>query len=109
VTSLNYRLRGHCRQPPSRRSGRQCQVDQAGSTCPTDRVSLFKWVDHTAILLTIFFGPECPLVQEEFKPLAGLLQDPEYFHNYTLVNWAALTWKAHLDAQAFFTHKGLGS
>jgi hypothetical protein len=40
--------------------------------------------------------------------LAGLLQDPEYFHNYTLVNWAALTWKAHLDARAFFNHKGVG-
>jgi hypothetical protein len=75
---------------------------------PTNRMSLFKWVDHTMILLTIFFGPKCPLVQEGFKPLAGLLQDPEYFHNYTLVNWAALTWKAHLDARAFFNHKGVG-
>jgi hypothetical protein len=76
---------------------------------PTGRISLFKWVDHTAILLTIFFGPKCPLVQEGFKPLASLLQDPEYFHNYTLVNWAALTWKAHLDARAFFDHIGVGS
>jgi hypothetical protein len=49
---------------------------------PTNRMSLFKWVDHTAILLTIFFGPECPIVQDRFKPLvAGLLQDPKYFHN----------------------------
>jgi hypothetical protein len=71
-------------------------------------VSLFKWVDHTGILLTIFFGPECPLVKE-FKILAELLQDPEYFHNYTAINWAALTWKAHLDARAFFDHKGVGS
>jgi hypothetical protein len=54
----------------------------------------------------VFFGSECPLIQEGFKPLAGLLQDPEYFHNYTPVNWVALTWKAHLDAQAFFDHKG---
>jgi hypothetical protein len=61
-----------------------------------------------AILLTIFFGPKCPLIQEGFKPLAGLLQDPKYFHNYTLVNWAALTWKAHLVARAFFNHKGVG-
>jgi hypothetical protein len=38
-----------------------------------------------------------------------LLQDPKYFHNYTTVNWAALTWKAHLDALAFFNHKGVGS
>jgi hypothetical protein len=75
---------------------------------PTNRMSLFKWTDHTAILLTIFFGPECPLVQDGFKPLASLLQDPEYFHNYTPVNWAALTWKAHLDAWAFFDHKGVG-
>jgi hypothetical protein len=75
---------------------------------PTDRMSLFKWVDHTGILLTFFFGPECPLVKE-FKILTELLQDPEYFHNYTPINWAALTWKAHLDAQAFFDHKGVGS
>jgi hypothetical protein len=75
---------------------------------PTDRMSLFKWVDNTGILLTIFFGPECPLVKE-FKILAELLQDPEYFHNYTPINWAALTWKAHLDARAFFDHKGVGS
>jgi hypothetical protein len=75
---------------------------------PTDRMSLFKWVDHTGILLTIFFGPECPLVKE-FKILAKLIQDPEYFHNYTPINWAALTWKAHLDARAFFNHKGVGS
>jgi hypothetical protein len=61
------------------------------------------------ILLIIFFGPECPLIQEGFKPLAGLLQDPEYFHNYTPVNWVALTWKVHLDAWAFFNHKGVGS
>jgi hypothetical protein len=40
---------------------------------PTDRMSLFKWVDHTSILLTIFFRPECPLVKE-FKILAKLLQ-----------------------------------
>jgi hypothetical protein len=73
-----------------------------------DRMSLFKWVDHTCILLTIFFGPECPLVKE-FKTLAELLQDPVYFHNYTPINWAALTWKAHLYAQAFFNHKGVGS
>jgi hypothetical protein len=89
------------------------QADSAKLTKPdphvlTSRMSLFKWVDHTTILLTIFFGPECPLVQEGFKPLASLLQDPEYFHNYTPVNWAALTWKAHLDAQAFFDHKGVG-
>jgi hypothetical protein len=71
-------------------------------------MSLFKWVDHTSILLTIFFGLECPLVKE-FKILAKLLQDPEYFHNYTPINWAALTWKAHLDAQAFFDHKAVGS
>jgi hypothetical protein len=71
-------------------------------------MSLFKWVDHTGILLIIFFGPECPLVKE-FKILAELLQDPEYFHNYTPINWAAQTWKAHLDAQAFFNHKGVGS
>jgi hypothetical protein len=72
---------------------------------PMDRMSLFKWVDHTSILLTIFFGPECPLVKE-FKILTELLQDPKYFHNYTPINWAALTWKANLDAQAFFNHKG---
>jgi hypothetical protein len=52
---------------------------------PMDRMSLFKWVDHTGILLTIFFGPECPLMKE-FKILAELLQDPEYFHNYTPIN-----------------------
>jgi hypothetical protein len=75
---------------------------------PTDRMSLFKWVDHTSILLTIFFGPECPIVKD-FKILAKLLQDPEYFHSYTPINWAALTWKADLDAQAFFDHKGVGS
>jgi hypothetical protein len=68
---------------------------------PTDRMSLFKWVEHTGILLSIFFGPECPLVKE-FKILTELLQDPEYFHNYTLTNWA--------DARAlFFNHKGVGS
>jgi hypothetical protein len=75
---------------------------------PMDRMSLFKWVDHTGILLTIVFGPECPLVKE-FKILAKLLQDPEYFHNYTPINWAALTWKAHLDARALFDHKEVGS
>jgi hypothetical protein len=56
---------------------------------PTDRMSLLKWVDHTGILLTIFFGPERPLVKE-FKILAKLLQDPKYFHNYTPINWVAL-------------------
>jgi hypothetical protein len=75
---------------------------------PMDRMSLFKWVDHTGILLTIFFGPECPLVKE-FKILAKLFQDPKYFHNYTLINWAALTWKVHLNTRAFFDHKGVGS
>jgi hypothetical protein len=89
------------------------QTDSAKLTkpdpnAPTDRMSLFKWVDHSGILLTIFFGPECPLVKE-FKILDKLLQDPEYFHNYTPINWAALTWKAHLDARAFFDHKGVGS
>jgi hypothetical protein len=34
---------------------------------------------------------------------------PQVFHNYTPINWAALTWKAHLDARAFFDHKGVGS
>jgi hypothetical protein len=67
------------------------RADSAKLTKPdphalTNRMSLFKWVDHTVILLTIFFGPECPLIQEGFKPLAGLLQDPKYFHNYTPVN-----------------------
>jgi hypothetical protein len=81
-----------------------CPRDQANSAkltkpdlnAPTDRMSLFKWVDHTIILLTIFFGLECPLVKE-FKILAELLQDPENVHNYTLINWAALTRKAHVD------------
>jgi hypothetical protein len=38
---------------------------------PTDRMSFFKWVDHTAILLTIFFGPKCPLIQEGSKPVCS--------------------------------------
>jgi hypothetical protein len=50
------------------------QADSAKLTkpdpnAPTDRMLLFKWVDHTNILLTIFFGPECPLVKD-FKILA---------------------------------------
>jgi hypothetical protein len=72
--------------------------DTADNHCPGDQADSAKLTkDHTGILLTIFFGLECPLVKE-FKILTKLLQDPEYFHNYTPINWAALTWKAHLDA-----------
>jgi hypothetical protein len=91
------------------------QADSAKLTkpdpnAPTDRISLFKWADHNCILLlTIFFGLECPLIKEFKTLLAKLLQDPKYFHNYNPINWAALTWKAHSDARAFFDHKGVGS
>jgi hypothetical protein len=50
---------------------------------PMDRMALFRWVDHGAILLTVFFGEDCPLVTSGLCPLVKVLQSRKHFHNYT--------------------------
>jgi hypothetical protein len=76
---------------------------------PTDRMALFfRWVDHAAVLLTVFFGEDCPLVTSGLHPLAKVLQSKKHFHNYTTTHWVALTWRIHLNIRAFFAEKGVG-
>jgi hypothetical protein len=75
---------------------------------PMDRMALFRWVDHTAILLTVFFGADCPLVTSRLIPLVKVLQSRRHFHNYTMTHWVALTWRIHLNIRAFFEEKGVG-
>jgi hypothetical protein len=69
------------------KNSRIVQLDPA----PTDRMVLFRWVDHAAILLTVFFGEDCPLVTSGLCPLAKVLQSRRYFHNYIMTHWVALT------------------
>jgi hypothetical protein len=69
----------HC---PGDRAGnsRIVQLDPAS----TDHMALFQWVDHAAILLTVFFGEDCPLVTSGLRPLVKVLQKRKHFHNYTM-------------------------
>jgi hypothetical protein len=75
---------------------------------PMDHMVLFQWVDHAAILLTVFFGEDCPLVTSGLCPLAKVLQSRKHFHNYTMTHWVALTWRIQLNVGAFFEEKGVG-
>jgi hypothetical protein len=75
---------------------------------PTDRMELFQWVDHAAILLTLLFGEDCPLVTSGLCPSVKVLQSRKHFHNYTMTHWVALTWRIHLNVRAFFEEKGVG-
>jgi hypothetical protein len=75
---------------------------------PMDHMELFRWVDHAAILLTVFFGEDCPLVTSGLHPLAKVLQSRRHFHNYTMTHWVALTWRIHLNIRAFFEEKRVG-
>jgi hypothetical protein len=91
---------------PGDRAENSCivQLDPA----PTDRMVLFQWVDHAAILLTVFFGEDCPLDTSGLHPLAKVLQSRKHFHNYTTTHWVALTWRIHLNIRALFEEKGVG-
>jgi hypothetical protein len=71
-------------------------------------MALFWWVDHTAILLTVFFGEDCPLITSGLCPLAMVHQSRKHFHNYTMTHWVALTGRIHLNIRAFFEEKGVG-
>jgi hypothetical protein len=75
---------------------------------PQCRMELYRWVDHASVMLTVFFGPSCPVVVEGLRPLAAHLQDVLDFHNYDRVNWVALTWQIHLNLQHYFEYKGAG-
>jgi hypothetical protein len=92
-TALNHRPRDRAE------NSRIVQLDLA----PTDCMALFRWVDHTAILLTVFFGEDCPLVTSGLHPLAKVLQSRKHFHNYTTTHWVSLTWRIHLNKE-----KGVG-
>jgi hypothetical protein len=59
-------------------------------------------------MLTVFFGPSCPVVVDGLRPLAAHLQDTLDFHNYDGVNWVALTWQIHLNLGRYFEYKGAG-
>jgi hypothetical protein len=98
VTALNYR--------PGDRAENSCIVQP--DPAPMDRMALFQWVDHAAILLTVFFGEDCPLVTSRLCPLEKVLQSRKHFHNYTTTHWVALTWRIHLKVKAFFEEKGVG-
>jgi hypothetical protein len=92
-----------------------CPGDRVENSCivqpdpaPMDHMALFWWVDHAAILLTVYFGEDCPLVTSRLHPLAKVLQSRKHFHNYTMTHWVALTWRIHLNVRAFFEEKGVG-
>jgi hypothetical protein len=61
---------------PRDRAKNSCivQPDQA----PMDHMALFQWVDHAAILLTVFFGEDCPLVTSGLCPLVKVLQSRKF-------------------------------
>ena len=68
---------------------------------PSDRMSLYSWVDSFHIGLEIFFGSMCPLIPP-CDDLLELLRNPVNFSGFTPADFRVVLWMLHRATRLFF-------
>ena len=93
----------HNHTPAEARRMATLQANQA--TVPSDRLGVRAWVDHTDIILTMLFTPQCRCLPA-LKDVLVSLRSPVIFRFWSVDNFRALVWRLHIGLRAFMSPTG---
>ena len=71
---------------------------------PSDRMTLYHWLDSFHIGIQIIFGPSCPLLTPCYD-LMALFMNPVHFTGFSHSEFRAVLWSLHRGIRFFFMNK----
>ena len=76
-------------------------LSMVAQAIPSDRMSLYHWIDSFHIGIEIFFGYMCPLCSL-CSDLLELFRNPVHFTGYTIADFRVVLWMIHRAIRLFF-------